>query len=115
MTTHPYRTAFDAAMSELTEIAAKFEQLRARKGQIETVIAALQAIFEPENGTRNSPQTGAASDAKDAADDKSEEQDPGGYSYLDVPTPLPESDGDPFERRVKTTFRFRGLAAQRSL
>jgi hypothetical protein len=44
-----------------------------------------------------------------------EPADPANYSFLQVPNPLPEnSDGDPFKHRAKATFRFKGLAAQRS-
>lgn len=122
MTPEPYRVAYETALAEITEIAAKFEQLRTRKGQIENLIAVLQPIFAdaPEGvsavplpqqtaGTEETPIPQLLEAIETPAADE-----PTGYSYLNVPNPLPTGDGDPFERRVKTSFRFRGLAAQRS-
>lgn len=122
MTPDPYRVAYESALEETAEIAAKFEQLRVRKRQIEDLIAALQPIFAAEFGAdspspvstqhaapegRSSPELVGAMETSDAVEQAS-------YSYLDVPNPLPQGDGNPFQRRVKASFRFRGLAAQRS-
>ena len=122
MTPNPYRNAYDTALAELTDISARFEQLRTRKGQVEHLIAALQSVFGPADASAQeeavameSHEMQAVSQTSEPSAEISAEADPpAGYSYLDVPNPLPESDGDPFQRRAKTSFRFRGLAAQRS-
>jgi hypothetical protein len=108
MTSDSYRTAYETALAEVTEIAAKFEQLRLRKSQIENLIAALQPIFgeaKPEGESSSAEREGASA---------SQPEGSASYSYLEVPNPLPEGDGDPFQRRIKSNFRFRGLATQRS-
>jgi len=120
MTTDPYRVAFESALAEVTKIAAKFEQLRIRKSHLENLVAALQPVFSGEIG-----DTASAAAQQSPVQEESgpqlvnETESPVGeeqasYSYLDVPAPLPAGDGDPFQRRVKTTFRFKGLAAQRT-
>ena len=114
MTTDPYRVAYESALAEVTEITAKFEQLRTRKGQIESLIAALQPIFAVEGAVALSQQALPEEKSQVAAAETPESQEEPNYSFLDVPNPLPDGDGDPFQRRVKTSFRFRGLAAQRS-
>jgi hypothetical protein len=118
MTPHPYQNAFDKAINELTEISATFERLRARKGQIEGLIKALQPFFE--DLAQVQPQVSASVDEQTVAAlpelNASDAEPPEGYSFRDVPNPLPdpsEPDADPFQRRMKATFRFRGLAAQR--
>jgi hypothetical protein len=118
MTPHPYQNAFDTAINELTEITATFERLRARKGQIEGLIQALQPFFE--DLPQLQPQLSAAVEELTAAAPPevvaSDAEPPQGYSFRDVPNPLPdpsEPEADPFQRRMKATFRFRGLAAQR--
>ena len=123
MTPQPYQNAYDTALAELTQIAQKFEQLRARKGQIEGVILALQPFF-PEAGAK--PEVSVHAPLKNPIATSVQEEiphmasvdtePPAGYSFRDVPNPLPdisETGGDPFQRRAKPNFRFRGLSAQR--
>ena len=119
MTSNPYRNAYEAAMAELAQISAKFEQLRTRKNHIENLISALQSVFAPDQGpgaevssVNETPVS--TQDTESTGENPVEAEPPAGYSYLDVPNPLPESEGDPFQRRVKSSFRFKGLAAQRS-
>lgn len=123
MTPDPYRVAHETALAEITEITAKFEQLRTRKSQIENLIAVLQPIFAaegmgseavpaPPSPAQNALQEEPAAAQLDATQTPGREEQ-GTYSYMNVPNPLPAGDGDPFQRRVKTNFRFRGLAAQR--
>ena len=122
MTPNPYRNAYEAAIEELGEISARFEQLRTRKGQIENLIVALQPVFgshdsrTPEVSVAvNTDEAARATETSETLSNTTEETEPpAGYSYMDVPNPLPESEGDPFQRRVRTSFRFKGLAAQRS-
>lgn len=46
MTQDTYRFAYDEANAELREIVGQFEELRARKEQIEQVVAALQVVMD---------------------------------------------------------------------
>lgn len=120
MTPDPYRIAYEKALTEISEIAATLERLRARKGHVEHLIAVLQAVFAPESSRSEAisaapvraqmPKENATAPVE-AAQEASEESE---YSYLEVPAPLPQGDGDPFQRRVRTSFRFKGLSAQRS-
>jgi hypothetical protein len=121
MTTDPYRVAYESALAEITEITAKFEQLLARKGQIENLITVLQPMCAAEEGTLERlstapvPRPEALPEEKSAPEiDRPAAQGPASYSYLDVPNPLPDGTGDPFQRRGRGSFRFRGLAAQKS-
>jgi hypothetical protein len=114
MNPHPYQNAYDTAINELTQITATFEQLRMRKGQIEGLIQALKPFFGEQQVAAPAPETASESVPELAA---SHAEPPEGYSFRDVPNPLPdisETGGDPFQRRVKATFRFKGLATQRS-
>lgn len=122
MTPDPYRIAYESALTEISEITAKFDQLRARKGHIEHLVAALQGIIAPDASHSEAlsaaqqpvreqiTQENAAAPVETAQEAGAQSE----YSYLEVPTPLPEGDGDPFQRRVRTSFRFRGLSTQRS-
>ena len=116
MNPQPYQIAYDTAINELTQIAAAFEQLRARKTLIENVVQALQPFFAEGSVPASSiPQPPTELRAEPSAP---EEIEPADYSFRDVPNPLPdisETGGDPFQRRVKATFRFKGLATQRAL
>ena len=120
MTPDPYRNAYEKALADLTVIADRFEQLRTRKKSVENLIAALQPIFisaqqAPPEATAISQvemqhiQQNSSQETEEVASEPA-----GSYSFLDVPAPLPESDGDPFERRTKASFRFKGLSVQRS-
>ena len=114
MNPHPYQNAYDTAINELTQITAAFEKLRTRKGQIESLIQALQPFFGEVQAPVTSPEPSSEAVTELAA---SAAEPPQGYSFRDVPNPLPdiaETGGDPFQRRVKATFRFKGLATQRS-
>jgi hypothetical protein len=114
MNPQPYQNAYDTAIAELTEIAAAFEKLRVRKTQIENLVQALQPYFGGEQNPAASQEQPGSVVPEIAA---SEADPPEGYSFRDVPNPLPdisETGGDPFQRRVKATFRFKGLATQRS-
>jgi hypothetical protein len=119
MTPDPYRNAYEKAIADLTNISDGFEQLLTRKRKVENLIAALQPIFSSEqqasHGTSSVVEMPAPQNSQETSAETQESAHEGEqrYSFLDVPAPLPESDGDPFERRVKANFRFKGLAAQR--
>jgi len=119
MTPQPYQNAYDTAVTELTEIASRFEQLRALKALLEAAVHALEPFFSSTEEVMAQSSTGGDADSQMVAGEgeavvgeMAEE-----YSFRDVPSPLPEiaeTGGDPFQRRVKTSFRFKGFAAQRS-
>ena len=119
MTPNPYRGAYEKALEDLKLIVAQFERLQTRKKHVENLITSLQPMVirdahaAPEATTSAPAEVPQVAPPVSMASDESEEP-VASYSYLDVPAPLPDSDGDPFQRRVKTSFRFRGLAAQRS-
>lgn len=116
MNAQPYQNAYDTAINELTKIAAAFEQLRSRKTQIETLVLALQPFFGEGRVPAVVQQPASAVVPEIAASEAAESAE--GFSFEDVPNPLPdisETGGDPFQRRMKATFRFKGLATQRSL
>lgn len=119
MTPQAYQNAYDTALAELTEIAATFEALRARKSLVENVIHALQPFFaSDEQPTANMAAVMEGEEQRVVAEAAATEPAPAeAYSFEDVPSPLPdiaETGGDPFQRRVKSSFRLRGLAMQRS-
>ena len=121
MTSDPYRQAYDKAVEDLTLISHQFERLSTRKKQVENLLVAFQPIFATtEHSTQELPSHASIETpqlASEAPTEALESAEPEvGYSFLDVPAPLPtETDGDPFQRRVKSgSFRFKGLAAQRS-
>jgi hypothetical protein len=114
MNAQPYQNAYDTAINELTQLAAAFDQLRVRKTQIENLVQALQPFFAEGQIPAAVQEPASAALPELAASDAGEP--PEGYSFEDVPNPLPdisETGGDPFQRRVKATFRFKGLATQR--
>jgi len=114
MNPQAYKNAYDTAVNELTGIAETFEKLRVRKAQIESLVLALQPFFGEGQAPAATHEHPGAVVPEIAA---SQAEPPEGYSFRDVPNPLPdasETGGDPFQRRLKATFRFKGLATQRS-
>lgn len=121
MTSDPYRNAYQKALEDLTEISVRFEQLNSRKRHVENLVSALQPIFSSRQQSVSETSSVVEMPTPQSSPEMSaESQEPvneteSRYSFLDVPAPLPaESDGNPFERRTKANFRFRGLATQRS-
>jgi hypothetical protein len=120
MTPDPYRQAYEKAIEDLTQISHTFEQLNTRRKLVENLLLAFQPILagvdagqensvHPTIDTHPTAQETTTGEAIDAV------EPPEGYSFLDVPAPLPsDSDGDPFQRRVKSSFRLKGFAAQRA-
>ncbi|WP_348262507.1 hypothetical protein P8935_22255 [Telmatobacter sp. DSM 110680] len=120
MTPDPYRNAYQKALEDLTVISETFEQLSNRKKHVENLVLALQPIFSSAQSDAPTSSSIVEMHAPQTSHEMSlETPEPTAetehrFSFLNVPAPLPESDGDPFERRVKANFRFRGLSAQRS-
>ena len=84
-----YRVAFETANSDLNAINAEFERLRARKEQVEKLVAVLLVLFGEEHNTASASHAasseGAQTDAANASDASAE------------PQPVPS---DPFQRRI---------------
>jgi hypothetical protein len=120
MTPDPYRSAYEKALEDLSVISDKFELLNTRKRHVENLISALQPVFASdhqsafENPTNTAAMVPSGPQEVTSEVEGSTSEAEENYTFLNVPAPLPESDGDPFERRVKASFRFRGLSAQRS-
>ncbi len=119
MTLSPYQIAYEQAAVELTELMDRFEQLRSRKGKLETLIAAFRPLID-RNGQAPSAEVRPAEQSAHFPAQNSEPEygtteelpEPAGYSFADVPNPLPdiaETGGDPFQRRVRSGYQFRGL------
>jgi hypothetical protein len=119
MTPDPYRSAYEKALAELNQIERKFEELRTRKILVENLIMALRPVSGSDHISPSSQEV-ASNPGPQIVSEIAAEEIPSvsapadQYSFLEVPNPLAEGDGDPFQRRAKTSFRFKGLAAQRS-
>jgi hypothetical protein len=119
MTPDPYLNAYETARTELAQITMRFDQLRARKSHIENLVVVLQQTLGAHGQPTIEPQAEmeamSSQRAQETAPHVAEQTEPENYSFHQVPSPSPlsESSGDPFERRVKTSFRFRGISAQR--
>ena len=99
-----YRVAYDEASAELSEILAKFEQLRLRKDRIEKVVEALKPLISasevPAPSERIAVQAERPVSAFDqAAAPSSAQSIPAPLPYP-VQHPAPEEGTDPFNRRV---------------
>ena|SRR5579859_769969 len=120
MTPDPYRKAYEKALEDVTHIAETFERLSARKKLLENLLLALQSVFTRELAPQEAPVQATIETSQVVHEESNEmmksAEPAAGYSFLDVPAPLPtESDGDPFQRRVRAgNFRFKGHAAHRS-
>jgi hypothetical protein len=108
MTQDTYRFAYDEANAELREIVGQFELLRARKEQIEQVVAALKVVMdEASSGTETIP---------------AEEPAPFLVQTVEMPEPEPresyaavalepepayagDQSSDPFQRRIDNALR----------
>lgn len=84
-----YRVAFQTANAELTEINAEFEKLRARKEQIERLVAVLLVLFgEKQN---------AAAASQGASSDEAPVESTNSTGSNAESQPL---QSDPFQRRI---------------
>lgn len=101
-----YRVAYDEASAELSEILAKFEQLRLRKDRIEKVVEALKPLI-------SSADLGAAVAERSTApverQPSTSEQAAHASGVSAPPTPMPypvqqpaDETNDPYSRRVES-------------
>jgi len=86
MNPQAYKNAYDTAVNELTGIAETFEKLRVRKAQIESLVLALQPFFGEGQAPAATHEHPGAVVPEIAA---SQAEPPEGYSFRDVPNPLP--------------------------
>jgi hypothetical protein len=100
-----YRVAFDEASAELSEILAKFEQLRFRKDRIEKVVEALKPLIATE-----APAPAVERAAVPMERHATPNEGPG-HSLSDagqattpspIPYPMQQPASDPFSRRIET-------------
>ncbi|MGO9435716.1 MAG: hypothetical protein ACLPH3_00680 [Terracidiphilus sp.] len=108
-----YRVAFDEASAELSEILAKFEQLRVRKDRVEKVVEALKPLVASE---------AIASSAERAAAPVERQPVPSegpGHALSEagqtappspIPYPVQQPASDPFSRRIETSVGQGGSA-----
>lgn len=101
-----YRVAYDEASAELSEILAKFEQLRLRKDRIEKVVEALKPLISSVDLTSSAAEKSATQvERQTIATEPLTHQ----AAAPATPTPMPypvqqsaEETSDPFGRRVDT-------------
>ena len=100
-----YRVAYDEASAELSEILAKFEQLRLRKDRIEKVVEALKPLISSVDLTTSSAEKSSAQVERQPIAG----EQPGHAAVPSTPTPMPypvqqagEETSDPFARRAET-------------
>lgn len=105
-----YSVAYEEANSELLEITKRFEQLRRRKETLEGLIAAISPIL----GLVAQPKP-AADSAKESVGNTQPNSESAGYTFNQVPVPLPDADdagGDPFQRRVRNALKLGGSSQE---
>jgi hypothetical protein len=117
MTQETYRFAYEEANSELREILGQFDQLQARKEQIEQVVEALKALlFEGPMA-----ETAAASGVEaapflvqQAAEASMEAKTEVAFNADNAePAYAGEQSSDPFQRRIDNALRH-GLGSRES-
>jgi hypothetical protein len=116
MTQETYRFAYDEANAELQEIVAQFEQLEARKDQIEHVVEALKALIAeaPSTETTSADAEQAPFLVQNVAE--TTEAAPESFpepAFEPEPVYAAEQSSDPFQRRIDNALRH-GLGARES-
>jgi hypothetical protein len=123
MTQETYRFAYDEACAELREILGQFNQLRARKEQVEQVIEALRPLLVEMQTAESNPDQAVAEPAPflvQQTPDLSPEPTPE-VSQETFPEPAyasaeayaAEPSSDPFQRRIDNALRH-GLGSRES-
>ena len=114
MTRENYRFAFDEACAEMREIDGRFEQLRARKEQMEQIIEALRPLMAAEQSAnvQETVETPAVetvtfsmqvAPAEPAIEPQPEEE----------PIYAEDTSSDPFQRRIDNALKH-GFATRES-
>lgn len=87
-----YRVAYKSATSELIDISAEFDRLRARKDQVEKLILALKPLL----GSEEQAATASAQEEEQAA-----EAEPSSEESGEQTEETTAFNADPFQRRVE--------------
>jgi hypothetical protein len=101
-----YRVAYDEASAELSEILAKFEQLRLRKDRIEKVVEALKPLISVSDlPAANAEKSSTLIERQSVAPEQPVAHVPAASQPVPTPMPYPvqpaaEDANDPFSRRV---------------
>ncbi len=118
MTQETYRFAYEEANAELREIVAQFEQLEARKVQIEQVVEALMALIDdPSVAVVASASAGQTTHLLQSTAEATIAAAPESFPEPAFePEPVlavAEQSSDPFQRRIDNALRH-GLGARES-
>ncbi len=123
MTQETYRFAYDGANAELREIVGQFEQLQARKEQIEQVVEALKVLLMDETVPATTALEATANVAAEPipfpvqqAMEATVEPIVASFSEPAIepePAYAGEQSADPFQRRIDNALRH-GLGARES-
>lgn len=97
-----YRVAFDEASAELSEILAKFEQLRSRKDRIEKVVEALKPLVALESPAPVVERSAAPQTAPSEGPGHSLSEAGQATTPSPIPYPMQQPASDPFSRRIET-------------
>jgi hypothetical protein len=103
-----YRVAYEEASAEMSELLARFEQLRLRKDRMEKVIEALKPLVLSDNTQAPAVERNATPVERPVA---VSEPQPTAYPAPPAPSPIPipvqqavEEANDPFSRRVESAI-----------
>ncbi|HTB95953.1 MAG TPA: hypothetical protein VK716_03025 [Terracidiphilus sp.] len=105
-----YRVAYDEASAELSEILAKFEQLRLRKDRIEKVVEALKPLISVSDlPISNAEKNATLIERQPVVADQQVMHAPAASQPVPTPMPYPvqpvaEETNDPFSRRVDSSI-----------
>lgn len=118
MTQETYRFAYDEANAELREIVGQFEQLQARREQIEQVVKALKIVMDDLSIDMSSPVATEPTPFLVQSLEEPKVEAIETYSALTLePEPEPayagEQSSDPFQRRIDNALRH-GLGSRES-
>ena len=119
MTQETYRFAYDEANAELREIVGQFEQLQARKEQIEQVVKVLKAVMDDASSEIETLLTAEPTPFLVQAVqpiEQSQLETHETYAALAIepePAYAGEQSADPFQRRIDNALRH-GLGSRDS-
>lgn len=117
MTQERYRIAFEEANNELTEIAARFDQLRSRKEQMEQIVEALRPLLTDEQVAdltpsvlKEEPAPFVVHTAPEAVHDQNSQPvvevlEDAMQESNEEPVFATEVSDDPFQRRIDNALR----------
>jgi hypothetical protein len=118
MTQETYRFAYDEANAELREIVGQFEQLQARKEQIEQVVKVLKAVMDdasPEIEASLTVETTPflVQQVQPVEEPRIEATESYALTIEPEPAYAGEQSADPFQRRIDNALRH-GLGSRDS-